>query len=101
MRDASIVTPRGVVLCRMGKPARRDEPAAQRRAFAETRVPVAGAIEAPGQIEGGDVVWFDERTVAVGARLSDQRRRAFASCGICSGPDIDVIVVPLPHYRGA
>ena len=61
VRDASIVTPRGVVLCRMGKPERRDEPAAQRRAFESLGIAVAGAIEAPGEIEGGDVVWFDER----------------------------------------
>ena len=33
-RDASLVTPRGVVLCAMGKPARHGEPAAQGRAFA-------------------------------------------------------------------
>jgi N-dimethylarginine dimethylaminohydrolase len=99
VRDASIVTPSGVVLCRMGKPARRDEPAAQRRAFESLGFAVAGAIEAPGLIEGGDVVWFDERTVAVarGYRTNDAGIRQFRDL---LGPDIDVIVVPLPHYRG-
>jgi N-dimethylarginine dimethylaminohydrolase len=99
VRDASIVTPRGIVLCRMGKAAREQEPAAQRRAFEALGVTVAGAIEAPAQIEGGDVVWFDERTVAVGRGYRtndagiDQFRRFL-------GPGVDVIVVPLPHYRG-
>jgi N-dimethylarginine dimethylaminohydrolase len=99
VRDASIVTPRGVVLCRMGKPARSEEPAAQRRAFEALGLTVAGAIEAPGQIEGGDVVWFDERTVAVarGYRTNDAGIRQFRDL---LGPDFDVIVVPLPHYRG-
>ncbi|HEX2442329.1 MAG TPA: arginine deiminase family protein [Vicinamibacterales bacterium] len=99
VRDASIVTPRGVVLCRMGKPERRDEPAAQRRAFESLGIAVAGAIEAPGEIEGGDVVWFDERTVAVarGYRTNDAGIRQFRDL---LGPHIDVIVVPLPHYRG-
>ena len=32
-RDASLVTPQGVVLCAMGKAAREGEPAAQGRAF--------------------------------------------------------------------
>lgn len=99
VRDASILTPRGIVLCRMGKAARQGEPEAQRRAFEALGVPIAGVIDAPGLIEGGDVVWFDERTVAVGRGYRtndagvDQFRRIL-------GPDVDVVVVPLPHYRG-
>jgi N-dimethylarginine dimethylaminohydrolase len=99
VRDASIVTPRGVVLCRMGKAARQSEPEAQRRAFQALGLTVAGAIEAPGQIEGGDVVWFDERTVAVGRgyRTNDAGIDHFRRL---LGPDVHVVVVPLPHYRG-
>jgi N-dimethylarginine dimethylaminohydrolase len=99
VRDASIVTPRGIVLCRMGKAARNDEPPAQRRAFERLGLTIAGVIESPGQIEGGDVVWFDERTVAVarGYRTNDAGIRQFRDV---LGPDVNVIVVPLPHYRG-
>jgi N-dimethylarginine dimethylaminohydrolase len=99
VRDASIVTPRGVVLCRMGKPARQDEPAAQRRWFDAVGEPIAGAIEAPGLIEGGDVVWFDAKTVAVGRgyRTNDAGIDQFREL---LGGDVDVVVVPLPHYRG-
>jgi N-dimethylarginine dimethylaminohydrolase len=99
VRDASIATPRGMVLCRMGKPARRHEPAVQRRLFEALGLTVAGAIDAPGQLEGGDVVWFDERTVAVGRgyRTNDagvrQLRRLL-------GPEVETIGVALPHYRG-
>jgi N-dimethylarginine dimethylaminohydrolase len=99
VRDASMLTPRGIVLCRMGKAARQHEPAAQRRFFESLGLPIAGVIEPPGQLEGGDVVWFDERTVAVGRgyRTNDagiDQLRAIL------GPDIEVVVVPLPHYRG-
>jgi N-dimethylarginine dimethylaminohydrolase len=99
VRDASIVTPRGIVLCRMGKAARQDEPAAQRRRFEELGVPIAGAIEAPGLIEGGDVVWFDATTVAAGRgyRTNDAGIAQFR--GLLGG-DVEVVVVPLPHYRG-
>ena len=99
VRDASIVTPRGIVLCRMGKPARHAEPRAQQRVFALLGIPVLGTIDAPGQIEGGDVVWFDDRTVAVGRgyRTNDQ---GIAQLRAHLDPQIDVIVVPLPHYRG-
>jgi N-dimethylarginine dimethylaminohydrolase len=98
-RDAALVTPRGAVLCRMGKAARLHEPAAHGQAFAAMGLTVAGAIEPPGQIEGGDVVWFDERTVAVGRgyRTSDEGIRQFAAL---LPPDTTMVVVPLPHHRG-
>jgi N-dimethylarginine dimethylaminohydrolase len=99
VRDASLVTPRGVVLCRMGKAARRHEPAAHGRAFEALGLTVAGAIEPPGCVEGGDVVWFDARTVAIGRgyRTNDDGIRQFRAL---VGPEVEVIVVPLPHYRG-
>jgi N-dimethylarginine dimethylaminohydrolase len=99
VRDASIISPRGAIMCRMGKDARRDEPSVQQRAFASLGVPVAGVITAPGHIEGGDVVWFDERTVAVGRgyRTNDA---GIAQLRAILGTDVEVIVVPLPHYRG-
>jgi N-dimethylarginine dimethylaminohydrolase len=99
VRDASLVTPRGIVLCRMGKPARQGEPRAQGRVFASLGVPVLGAIEPPATIEGGDVVWFDDRTVAVGRGYRTNAAGLAQFRGLL-GPAIDVIVVPLPHYRG-
>jgi N-dimethylarginine dimethylaminohydrolase len=83
----------------MGKPARRDEPAALARHLAALGVPLLGAIEAPGVLEGGDVLWFDERTVAVGRgyRTNDE---GIAQLRTLLGPDVEAVVVPLPHYRG-
>lgn len=98
-RDASIVTPRGIVLCSMGKAARAHEPAAQGDAFRACGLNVIGAIEPPGTLEGGDVVWFDERTVAVGRgyRTNDHGIRQLRDF---AGPGVEVVVVALPHYRG-
>lgn len=99
VRDASTVSPRGIILCRMGKAARQDEPAAHRRAFEAFGLRIAGAIEPPGIVEGGDIVWFDERTAAIarGYRTNDAGIEQFKSL---VGPSVDVQVVPLPHYRG-
>jgi N-dimethylarginine dimethylaminohydrolase len=99
VRDAVVLTPGGAVLCRMGKPARSGEPAAQAAAYASWGIPVVGAIEPPGTLEGGDVIWLDAKTVCVGRgyRTNDdgiRQLRAFA------GPDVEVISVPLPHWRG-
>lgn len=98
-RDASIVTPRGMLLGRMGKPQRAGEPACQGDAFRAWGIPIVGTIEAPGTLEGGDVVWLNTSTVAVGRgyRTNDAGIAQFAAA---IGPGVEVIVVPLPHWRG-
>ncbi len=99
VRDASIACDQGLILCRMGKPQREEEPRAQGAAFRALGWNVLGTIQPPGRLEGGDVAWLDSRTLAVGRgyRTNDDgvaQLRAFV------GRDIDVIVVPLPHWRG-
>ena len=100
VRDTSIVCDKGVILCNMGKPTRRDEPAAMRHALEQWHIPICGVISGNGRIEGGDVAWVDQRTLAVarGYRTNDeginQLRTLLGDC-------IDeLIVVPLPHFRG-
>ena len=99
-RDASVVCARGVILCRMGKRLRANEPAAQEATFRRLGIPVIGAIGEPGTLEGGDVVWLDDRSVAVGRgyRTNEEGIRQFRAL---LGDSIDeLIVVPLPHWRG-
>jgi len=100
VRDASIVTDRGVVLCRMGKPLRAGEPAAQGAAFEAAGIPVIGAIAHPGQVEGGDVLWLDERTMAVGRGYRTNDAGIAQLRTILAGSADELVVVPLPHWRG-
>jgi N-dimethylarginine dimethylaminohydrolase len=99
VRDASVVAPDGVIRCRMGKPARQAEPEVNGGALEMLGTTVVGGIQAPGQLEGGDVVWFDDRTVAVGRgyRTNDEGIRQLRAL---LPADVDLIVVPLPHHRG-
>jgi N-dimethylarginine dimethylaminohydrolase len=62
-------------------------------------VPVLGAIEPPGRLEGGDVVWLDEATLLVGRgyRTDDEGIRQLA---LLLGPEVEVTAVPLVHWRG-
>ncbi|MCG3121217.1 MAG: N(G),N(G)-dimethylarginine dimethylaminohydrolase [bacterium] len=100
VRDAALITKRGAILCNMGKAQRRGEPAAIGEFLAQAGVPILGAITGAGTLEGGDVVWLNERTLAVGhgyrtnAEGIRQLRRLLAD-------SIDqLVVVPLPHWRG-
>jgi N-dimethylarginine dimethylaminohydrolase len=100
-RDASIASPRGMILCRMGKPAREGEPAAQERAFRSLPdpPPIAGIVTPPGRIEGGDVVWLDDRTVLVGRGYRTNADGIRQLRGLL-GDTVHVVDVPLPHWRG-
>ena len=66
-RDATVVTPKGLVLCQMGRASRQAEPSINARLIEEqTGLGVLGQIEQPGLVEGGDVIWLDATTMAVG-----------------------------------
>lgn len=99
VRDASVMTDRGAILCSMGKDARRPEPEAQRAAFEALGIPVLGAIEGSGRLEGGDTAWLAPDTLAVGRgyRTNDEGIRQLSDL---VGPGVEVVVVPLPHWRG-
>lgn len=100
-RDASIVSPQGIILCRMGKQTRETEPEAQRRSFESfgSEFRVYGRIEPPGLLEGGDVVWLDARTLLVG-RGYRSNAEGIRQLRVLLGESVDVIDVPLPHWRG-
>ncbi len=101
VRDASIVSARGLILCRMGKSQRVDEPAAQEQAAVAGHLPVTicGRIEPPGRLEGGDVVWLDERTLVVG-RGYRTNADGIRQLRTILGSRVEVVEVPLPHWQG-
>jgi len=100
-RDASIVCEKGMILCNMGKAARRTEPDVQGAVLRSLDIPIHGTITGAGRLEGGDVAWLDERTPAVGRgyRTNDEGIRQLGE--LLHGCIDELIVVPLPHWRGS
>lgn len=100
-RDALLVTKKGAILCNMGKHLRQGEPSAAGDFLSETGIPVLGAITGDGRLEGGDVIWLDERTLAVGQgyRTNDAGIRQLKD--FTSGLVDEFVVVPLPHWKGS
>ncbi|HEY1582451.1 MAG TPA: arginine deiminase family protein [Chthoniobacterales bacterium] len=101
VRDAAVVCDRGVILCRMGKPQRAQEPAAQEAAFRARGIKIIGTIQPPGRLEGGDVAWLDERTVVVGRGYRTNDSGIAQLCAFLGHTIDELITVPLPHWRGA
>ena len=99
-RDASIATDFGMILCNMGKAARKAEPDSHRIVYEAMGIPILGAIESPGTLEGGDVAWLDRNTLAVGHSYRTNRSGIDQLKSLLEPLGIAVIVAELPHFRG-
>jgi N-dimethylarginine dimethylaminohydrolase len=99
-RDAAIATDHGMILCNMGKPARKNEPAAERKAFESKQMKILGEITHPGTIEGGDVAWIDEHTLAVGHTYRTNWEGIRQLKHLVEPHGIKVWVAEMPHYKG-
>jgi N-dimethylarginine dimethylaminohydrolase len=94
--DPSVVTDRGVILLRSGKPTRRGEEAAVERWAAGHGIPVAGRIEAPGTVDGGDAFWLGADAFCVGRSLRTNAEgvRQLATSMARTGAQVHVFDVP-------
>jgi len=99
VRDASLVTNSGAILCRMGKHARAQEPARQGLEYAELGIHVTGQIEGHGTVEGGDVTWLSPNRMAVGRGYRTNQDGIDQLRTLLEG-DVELIEVPLPHWKG-
>ncbi|MFT7086571.1 MAG: N-dimethylarginine dimethylaminohydrolase [Vicingaceae bacterium] len=100
-RDASIATDFGVIICNMGKEGRRLEPQSQRIEYLEKNISILGEIVAPGTLEGGDVAWLDEKTLAVGHTYRTNEEGISQLKNLLEPHGVEVVVAELPHYKGA
>jgi N-dimethylarginine dimethylaminohydrolase len=99
-RDASIATDKGMILCTMGKAGRMNEPAAVEKMYRELGVPILGRIESPGSVEGGDVAWLDQHTLAIGRTYRTNADGIRQMRALLAPSGVDVLEVQLPHYKG-
>jgi N-dimethylarginine dimethylaminohydrolase len=99
-RDAAIATDGGMIICRMGKAARANEPKEERMAFEKVGIKILGEIEAPGTLEGGDVAWLDEKTLAVGHTYRTNELGIAQLKSLLEKIGVDLMVAEMPHYRG-
>jgi N-dimethylarginine dimethylaminohydrolase len=98
--DSVKITRKGAVYFNMGKVLRKPEALATRDFLESLGVPTLGTIAAPGTMEGGDVLWIDEDTVAIGRgyRTNDAGIRQFID--LTKDCVKEHIIVPMPHGDG-
>lgn len=98
--DSLKITKAGAIYFPMGKELRNKERFAAREFLEAHGVPTLGEITAPGKMEGGDVLWIDEKTVAIGRgyRTNDEGIRQFKE--MTKDVVEEYIVIPMPHGDG-
>jgi N-dimethylarginine dimethylaminohydrolase len=95
--DPLLVSDRGAIPLRPGKPNRLVEPAAIEVWTLAAGIPTAGRIVAPGTIEGGDTFWLRPELLCVGRTLRTNSEGVRQLAAIVGG---DVRVFDVPYWRG-
>jgi N-dimethylarginine dimethylaminohydrolase len=95
--DPLLVTDRGAIPLRPGKPNRAPEAAAIEAWTTAAGIPTIGRIEAPGTIEGGDTLWLRPDLFCIGRTLRTNEEGARQLAGLVGG---DVRIFDVPYWRG-
>ena len=90
----------GLILCNMGKFDRSSEPDFAEKFFQSIDIQIVGKIEGQGTLEGGDIVWINEHTIAIGEGYRSNAKGIRQFRKILGNRAKRVISVPLPHWNG-
>jgi dimethylargininase len=98
--DPALITDQGAIILSMGKRLRQGEEQAIARRFKALGIPVHYTLHGQARAEGGDLLWLDHDTLAVGlgfrtnAEGLGQLEQALSRIGVTAIP------VELPYYTG-
>ena len=95
--DPLLVTDRGSIALRSGKPTRRGEEAEMEAWLTARGVPAVGRIASPGTIDGGDTFWLRPDLFCAGRTLRTNGDGVRQLANLVGG---DVRVFDVPYWRG-
>ncbi len=95
--DPLLVTDRGAIPLRPGKPNRADEPALLEAWTEAAGIPTLGRIDPPGTIEGGDTFWLRPDLFCLGRTLRTNASGVAQLADLVGG---DVRVFDVPYWKG-
>jgi N-dimethylarginine dimethylaminohydrolase len=98
--DPALVTDRGTLLLRMGKSLRRGEEEPLGRTLQGCGVPICGRLEGDACVEGGDTLWLDHDTLAVGRGFRTNAEGVRQLRGLLGPLGVTVLDYDLPYFTG-
>ncbi|MFJ7696438.1 dimethylarginine dimethylaminohydrolase family protein [Lysinibacillus fusiformis] len=93
-------TPKGAILLKSGKKLRQPEASVYKAFLKDKGISIIGELTGDAVADGGDIVWLDDRTLAVGRgyRTNDEAIRQLKEMTVEMVDEF--IVVQLPHDLG-
>jgi N-dimethylarginine dimethylaminohydrolase len=98
--DPALVTDRGTLLLSMGKELRRGEEEPLARALRACGVPIYGRLEDAARCEGGDTMWLDHDTLAVGRGFRTNAEGVRQLRALLGALGVTVLDYDLPYFTG-
>ena len=98
--DPALVTDHGAIILSMGKPQRRGEEVVMARRLEALGIPLLYTLQGEALAEGGDLLWLDHETLAVGLGFRTNAEGLHQLREVLTGIGVTVIPVELPYYRG-
>jgi dimethylargininase len=98
--DPALVTDAGTVLLSMGKEKRRGEEEPLGRTLQGCGVPLHGRLEGDARAEGGDTLWLDHDTLAVGRGFRTNAEGVRQLRGLLGPLGVSVVDYDLPFFTG-
>ncbi|MGN1023167.1 MAG: dimethylarginine dimethylaminohydrolase family protein [Lachnospiraceae bacterium] len=95
-RDIALMTPKGVILNRFAMYFHQGETRLAEKFFADHDIPILGAIQGTGTVEGGSFSMLDPHTAIVGrsVRINDEGIRQLRA--LLALQDIELYVIDIP-----
>jgi dimethylargininase len=98
--DSALVTNHGSIILRMGKKLREGEEEAMAALLSRAGIPEFGRLRGDARAEGGDLLWLDEQTLAVGVGFRTNSEGASQLAQILAPVGVSVLAYDLPYYHG-
>jgi dimethylargininase len=95
--DPLLITDRGAIPLRSGKPTRLGEEASLEAWTTRAGIPTIGRISAPGTVDGGDTFWLRPDLLCIGRSLRTNRAGAAQLAEIVGGR---VEIVDMAYWHG-
>ncbi|NBU63515.1 MAG: amidinotransferase [Chloroflexia bacterium] len=98
--DPAIVTDYGAILLQMGKSLRVGEEAAIGASMQKNGIPILGTLNGDARAEGGDMIWLDNQTLAVGLGFRTNAAAVSQLKAMLEPKGVTVLAYDLPYYTG-
>lgn len=93
-------TPKGAIILKSGKVPRQQEAVVYKEFLEKHQIPILGELSGEAVCDGGDIVWLNDKTVAIGRGYRTNQQAIDQLKGYLTTFVDEIKIVQLPHDLG-